>query len=136
MGKRRLVHGTARHHDHPDWAPLEALLGSETLCGHFMWMFDVQLEDGAILNAYKHRATRSYIHLTADQRTFVYVDSEMYRPVEPADAIEMAFFRWESMQPTAAERLALRSALARARGLRRAPRHQDQAPRSSRSRAP
>ena len=115
MRARRLIHGRVRGHDVPDWAPLEALLGSEDLCGHFMWMFDVEMDDGAVLNAYKHRWTRRYIHLTTDQRTFVYAGRDVYTAVEPADAIEAAFERWECCGPTTVERLALRSAIARAR---------------------
>ena len=33
-----------------------------------MWMFEVELEDGRKLHAYKHWWTRGYIHLTLDGR--------------------------------------------------------------------
>src|SRR5438270_14091138 len=58
MSREQYVKGEMRDGDTPDWAPLEALLGSDELCAHFMWMFKVELEDGAILNAYKHRWTK------------------------------------------------------------------------------
>jgi hypothetical protein len=35
-------------------------------------MFEVELEDGRSLHAYKHWWTRRYIHLTIDGRAFVY----------------------------------------------------------------
>lgn len=54
----------------PDWRPLERLLGADELCAHVMWMFEVELDDGTVLNAYKHIWTRYYFHLCADARTF------------------------------------------------------------------
>ena len=50
-----MLAGRMRHHDAPDWKALEALLGADELCARFMWMYDVVLEDGTILHAYKHR---------------------------------------------------------------------------------
>jgi hypothetical protein len=112
----------ARRRDHtPNWAPLEDLLGDE-LCGHFMWMGAVELEDGTRLDMYKHRWTRCYFHLTGDGRTFYYIwrDGNMdeearYREWEPYTAIEAVFEHWECCTPTESERAALRTALRKAR---------------------
>lgn len=116
MRSSRFVAGRMRQHDTPEWTPLERLLGSDGLCAHFMWTFDVLLDDGTVLNAYKHRWTRCYFHLTEDARTFyyVYVSDDLYSEVDPYAAIKAVFAQWEGSQPTPEERKALRAALRRA----------------------
>jgi len=110
MGSDRCVKGEMRHCDTPEWAPLENLLGSDELCAHFMWMFDVELEDGEIVNAYKHRWTRRYVHLDRHGRAFAYMGADCYREVDPQDAIDDAFAGWEhELEPS--ERAALQAVL-------------------------
>ncbi len=111
MRSELFIEGRMRHHDAPDWAALEALLGADELCAHFMWMHDVVLEDGTILNAYKHRWTRCYFHLADDGRAFYYVDDDLYRELKPHTAIKAVFAKWECCNPTPEERRALRAAL-------------------------
>jgi hypothetical protein len=101
-------------YDTPDWTSLEALLGSDDLCAHFMWMFDVVLDDGTVLHAYKHRWTRCYFHLADDGRAFYYVTDQLYHEVDPHTAIKAVFARWDCCKPTREERRALRAALRRA----------------------
>lgn len=114
MGPRTGIAGRMRQYDRPDWKPLEELLGSDDLCAHFMWMHDVVLDDGTVLNAYKHRWTRGYIHLAANGRTFYYVTNDLYREVDPYTLIKAVFAEWEGCKPTRVERQALRVALSRA----------------------
>jgi hypothetical protein len=119
-----LIEGRMRHSDAPDWKALEALLGADELCAHFMWMHDVVLEDGTILHAYKHRWTRCYFHLADDGRAFYYVDGDayhlggedrdLYHELNPHTAIKAVFAKWECCEPTPEERRALRAALRRA----------------------
>lgn len=104
-----------RHGNRPAWEPLESLLGSDELCAHFMWMFDVELDDGTLLNAYKHRWTRRYFHLAADSATFYWAGGQRYGTVDPVLAIDAVFAGWESFKPTHAERAALQAAMERAR---------------------
>ncbi|MGH2884926.1 MAG: hypothetical protein ACRDPA_19860 [Solirubrobacteraceae bacterium] len=111
MRSPRFVHGRMCRHDTPDWSSLEALLGSDDLCAHFMWMFDVALDDGTVLHAYKHRWTRCYFHLADDGRAFYYVTDDLYCELDPYTAIEAVFADWDCCKPTAAERMALRVAL-------------------------
>ena len=61
----------------PNWQPLLNLLA-----GDFIWMFDVELEDGRIVHAYKHSWTRRYIHLGDHDTAFVYVDPGRYEEVD------------------------------------------------------
>jgi hypothetical protein len=118
MAAGHSIRGEIRQCDNPEWGPLEALLGSDDLCSHFMWMGDVELEDGTILNAYKHSWTRRYLHLADDGRTFDYlsdvVDGDGYRRMEPYLAMGEVFARWGCCEPTPEERAALRAALHRA----------------------
>jgi hypothetical protein len=111
----RFLHGTTSQGDTPDWAALEALLAFQ-LCAHFMWMFDVELEDGTRLDAYKHKWTRRYFHLAGDGRAFLYAGDHRYREIHPHAAILEAFETWEGCEPTAEEEAALQAALRKARG--------------------
>ncbi|HEX8066483.1 MAG TPA: hypothetical protein VF520_08150 [Thermoleophilaceae bacterium] len=71
----------------PDWQPL--LDFAPECIDDFMWMFEVETECGLRLQAYKHRWTRGYLHLSHDGRAFVYVedgrdgDDALYREVDP-----------------------------------------------------
>lgn len=114
MRSNAFVSGQMRNHDTPDWTALERLLGSDELCAHFMWMHDVLLDNGTVLNAYKHRWTRCYFHLTEDARTYYYVRGDLYGEVDSYTAIKAVFAQWECITPTAEERRALRTALRRA----------------------
>lgn len=111
--------GSMRQCDTPNWDSLQQLLGSDDLCDHFMWMHDVELEDGTVVDAYKHRWTRRYVHLAADGRAFSYAydygyEKDCYTPIDAYIAIAVAFERWECCRPTPEDKAALRSAVQRA----------------------
>jgi hypothetical protein len=114
MRSRRPVPGRMRNYDAPEWTSLERLLGSDELCADFMWMHGVLLDDGMVLNAYKHWWTRCYFHLTEDARTFYYVKDHLYCEVDPYIAITAVFDGWERCRPGPEARRALRAALRRA----------------------
>ena len=84
------------------------------LCAHFMWMFAVELDDGTILNAYKHKWTRCYFHLAEDGRAFYYVPEDEYCEIDPYLAIKAVFANWQHCDPTEEERAALDEASRRA----------------------
>jgi hypothetical protein len=75
--------------DSPDWQPLLDFAGGHV--DDFMWMFEVELEGGIRLHAYKHWWTRRYIHLAADGRAFAFEpnswdeddESSWYHEVDP-----------------------------------------------------
>jgi hypothetical protein len=79
----------------PVWQPLLDLAPDHV--DGFMWMFEVELEDGRRLHAYKHWWTRRYLHLAHDGRAFVYEnhrcwsldDPGWYREVEPERLLEL-----------------------------------------------
>ena len=114
MAIQPLITGQMRQGDEPDWLALERVLGSDDLCGYFMWMFDVELDDGTILNAYKHRFTRQYMHLAADERAFWYAGTELYHEVDLRTAIDVAFTPRSCAELGDAETVALNKALRRA----------------------
>ncbi|HEX7291828.1 MAG TPA: hypothetical protein VF250_11950 [Conexibacter sp.] len=78
--------------DTPDWAPLEAAIGPK-LTGWFMWMHEIRLIGGPSVHAYKHIATRRYLHLAGDGRAFIYLGDGSYRATPLDAALATAFSR-------------------------------------------
>ena len=68
----------------PVWEPLFELAPEHI--GEFMWMHEVELEDGARIHAYKHHETRRYLHLDHGGRAFVFIWDES-RPAEEEDPL-------------------------------------------------
>jgi hypothetical protein len=120
MGRKRNFAGEVRQYSKPDWTALEDLIGIE-LAGWFMWMHEIELDDGAAVHAYKHKWTRRYLHLSEDGRAFLFVDRGRYRRIDQHDAITGVFNGWlgeetdDGCKPTYIERLAFEVALRRAR---------------------
>lgn len=97
--------------DQPEWAPLKSLL-PELLCGRFMWMNSVELENGTTLEAYKHSDTRRYLWLAGDCSAYECLGDYGYRRMRRVDAIEQAFgTRWVLFTASATEKRALRTLL-------------------------
>jgi hypothetical protein len=113
MRSSQRIAGTLLQYDEPEWKPLEALVGLE-LAAWFMWMCSVQLTDGDVAQAYKHVATRRYLHLTGDGRAFVYTPERDYREVTRRQAIILAFEGWESVTFDAGSFAGIWAALRRA----------------------
>jgi len=90
MARRRTYMGRSTQGDTPNWEPLVELVG-ELVTGDFMWMFEVELENGTPLQAYKHVDTRRYVHLDPDGRAFVFESPDRYRPVPVADVLAAVF---------------------------------------------
>jgi hypothetical protein len=94
----------------PEWEPLEAFLPLE-LCGPFMWMNSITLEDGRVLQAYKHSETRRYLRLDANADSYECLDHGRFRRMRHTDAIEQVFdSRWLLNHATEEDRNALRRA--------------------------
>jgi hypothetical protein len=107
------IAGVVVQYDTPDWAPLEAAIGSE-IADWFMWMFEIRLADGSHLHGYKHQTTRRYLHLTTDGRAFDY-RAERYGEVGLASSIARTFIGWERADPSPRHLRALRAAVESAR---------------------
>jgi hypothetical protein len=114
MSHEHTITGDTARQDLPYWRPLVDLVGVE-LADWFMWMFAIDLAEGARVHAYKHIATRRYFHLAEDGRAFVYVGDRHYRGIAPRDAIDAAFTNWDRLAPAPDDPAAVRAALARAR---------------------
>jgi hypothetical protein len=112
MAATGTISGHGTHADHPDWAPLLELIGP-VLVRWFMWMGELALADGARVQAYKHVATRRYLHLAGDGRAFLYAGHDRYRAVDLDAAVINAFFDWEQLcpQPDVSSLLAYRRLL-------------------------
>src|SRR5438876_360977 len=72
MSTQRVFDGELSQFETPDWRPLEQLVDDD-VADLFMWMHEVQLSDGSLVQAYKHIHTRRYIHADSAGRTFLYV---------------------------------------------------------------
>jgi hypothetical protein len=110
----RTIPGTPRQHERPVWQPLVDLI-SEDLAEWFMWMFELELEDGTPVHAYKHVATRRYFHLSEDGRAFAYLPGGDYEEIASAEAIDEAFAGWDELLPQPSDPEAVRVAIQRAR---------------------
>ena len=72
-----------------------------------------------MVQAYKHRATRRYLHLAGDGRAFVYTPEREYREVARRQAIVLAFEGWESVTFDPGSFADIRAALRTATGAAR-----------------
>jgi hypothetical protein len=93
MRGTRTITGTSVQGEHPLWTPLLDLVG-EDLTEWFMWMYEVRLADGSRVDAYKHCATRRYLHLGADGRVFTYDGDDRYREIDPQVAVDLVLAGW------------------------------------------
>lgn len=86
MSRKRRRRGEVTGWDEPVWEPLLTLLG--IYVEDFMWMYRVTLKDGTCVHAYKHRITRRYLHLSEDDRAFVYEEPDFYREVDSRELVD------------------------------------------------
>lgn len=85
--------GETINFDVPVWEPLVDLAPEHV--GDFMWMCEVELEDGERVQAYKHADTRWYLHLDRGRRAYVYREDGRYQEVDPAWLLEVVLAgRW------------------------------------------
>jgi hypothetical protein len=79
----RIVRGeSTRNWENPNWEPLLELAPEHI--DDFMWMFEVKLESGLRLHAFKHIETRKYLHLDTEGRAFAYIRDESKSVDEPS----------------------------------------------------
>ncbi len=67
--------------DTPEWEPLLDLAPDHV--DEFMWMFAVELDDDARIQAYKHYWTREYLYLDGEGRAYLHFDGSRYEGEEP-----------------------------------------------------
>jgi hypothetical protein len=90
---KRVVRGGKIHGLRPDWRPLLEFAPDEI--PEFMWMFRVDLEDGAVVEAYKHSWTRQYLHLDQEGRAFVFIGGGWYEEADPRVLLEEVLAGYE-----------------------------------------
>lgn len=110
------VRGSVHQHDDPEWRPLLAAIGRE-LVSWFMWMFEIELADGARLHAYKHSGTRRYLYVDPAGQAYEEYPAGHYRPRPLSVAIIRAFAGWERCLPDEDDHAALGAAVDRARSI-------------------
>jgi hypothetical protein len=95
MDRMRPKRGRVVNYESPVWEPLVTLAPDHV--GDFMWMHEVELEDGVRLHAYKHYETRRYLHLDHGGRAFVFIwdetraedEDSQYEEVDPQWLLEL-----------------------------------------------
>ena len=100
----------------PSWEPLIGLIGRDLVPG-FMWMFALELDDGTEVHGYKNAATRRYVHLATDGRTFTHRTGDRYEEIPTHAAVERAFNGWEEAFPQPKHPEAVRALLERHRSV-------------------
>src|SRR3954468_7633498 len=119
------IRGVSQSPTTPVWEPLLDAVG-EDVASWFMYMFWVATGDGRRLHAYKHIATRGYVHLDSDGNAFYYVHPDRYRPIALAEILEAVLAPWWEhglADGDAADVAAAKRAL---RGVRRSRRDRDE----------
>ncbi|HEY1359120.1 MAG TPA: hypothetical protein VGF21_12520 [Thermoleophilaceae bacterium] len=101
---QRLITARVVNSKEPDWRPLERL-ASPYLASSFMWMFELRTRRGESFHAYKHIATRGYIHIDMDGNGLGYHPDEDRYGRYPAWALLRAALRpwWEELNATPEE---------------------------------
>lgn len=94
---RRSIHGRVLQGETPNWKPLLDLAPEHV--EDFMWMFEVELDGGDRLQAYKHWWTRRYLHLNSEGRAFVYRPEERYREVDPQYLLDLVLRDGRALRP-------------------------------------
>lgn len=82
---KRTLRGGGMQGDGANWEPLLEFAPEEI--DDFMWMFEIELEDGAMVQAYKHWWTRRYVHLDYAGRAFVFTGENLYEEVDPDELL-------------------------------------------------
>ena len=62
--------------EQPVWEPLLGL--ARIYVDEFMWMGEIELDNGTRLQAYKHYWTRRYLHLDAERNAWFYREDGRY----------------------------------------------------------
>ncbi len=114
MRSDHVIAGEVTQYEEPDWGPLRDLVGME-LADWFMWMHEIELDDGTAVHAYKHIATRCYFHLSLDGRALVYMPGGFYYEIEPRRAIDLVFEEWDRYLTERDDPVVIRRDLQRAR---------------------
>lgn len=68
--------GTIVNYEQPVWEPLLEL--ARIYIDEFMWMGEVELDNGIRLQAYKHYWTRRYLHLDGEGNAWFYREDGRY----------------------------------------------------------
>jgi hypothetical protein len=89
MPGKRAQAGELKQYEEPEWGPL-----LRRVVADFMWMHEIELEDGTEVHAYKHIDTRRYLHLDDSCQAYVFEEageSGRYRPMDPARVLTSVF---------------------------------------------
>lgn len=113
MPRPKKLRGETTRYDEPNWWPLRELVGRR-LADWFMWMGEIKLSDDTAVHAYKHIATRRYVHLGEDGRAFAYTEDDRYVEMRRGTAVAGVFSGWTEIAPQPEDPKAAWDAISRA----------------------
>jgi hypothetical protein len=106
------MRGRAVQVDRPDWTALEQLVSAE-LADRFIWMSEVELQDGTRVQVYKDNSAGRFLNLSQARQAFHYRDGR-YHDVDPRTALLGLYIDLDAgARLDAVEQAALRLALAK-----------------------
>ena len=97
MDSEPIVGGSFCEPGRRDFTALEDLL-RDVIVTRFVWLFEVELEDGSRMDIYRHRDTCRDLFVAEDGRTFDYAARDKYREIDPFHALMDACvwnYRWQ-----------------------------------------
>jgi hypothetical protein len=74
--RRKPRDGNVVNYEQPIWEPLLGL--ARIYIDEFMWMCEIELDNGTHLQAYKHSWTRRYLYLDGEGNAWFYREDERY----------------------------------------------------------
>lgn len=74
--KKRPREGNIVNYEQPVWEPLLGL--ARIYIDEFMWMGEIELDNGIRLQAYKHYWTRRYLYLDGERNAWLYREDGRY----------------------------------------------------------
>ena len=92
------MRGAPAQRERPDWEPLIALVGLDVV-GCFMWMNELELEDGSRCTRTSTSRRGATCTSAVDGRVFAERAGDRYEEVTPLAALEEAFMDWEDLYP-------------------------------------
>lgn len=84
------INGSLFQCERADWGPLRGVVG-DCLASQFMWMAEIELDDGIRIHAYKHIETRRYLHLDASGLAFEFRPDGSYLGIKTTTAAKRVF---------------------------------------------
>jgi hypothetical protein len=93
MDSETLIGGSDCEPGRRDFTALQELV-RDVIVSQFLWMFEVELQNGSRMDIYRHRDTCGYLYVAEDGRTFDWAARGQFRETDPLDSLMDACLWW------------------------------------------